>query len=284
MSLNTKTVLVQLNISHCTFQKLDKRVSGQTNESHGAAKDAGRYNKHLLHKDALRKIQGIVNDARTYHYANTLDWNEATGTRILPIKKIPTYTAHMRKLRQDFDDAIDTFLVGYPTYIEYARGRLGDMFDITDFPPADTVKARFRFEHRISPVPHQGDFRVDIPQQQLSDVQFDLERRLQTATVHATRDLWNRASTALDSLYSTLSNPGSRVYRSTIHDNLVTVVEQIKDMNFSEDMRLKGIAMKIEASLFQLDAEAIKKDPAIREIALGKVNAIIRELPQEVHA
>ena len=283
MSLNTKTVLVSLNISQCTFQKFDSRVSGQTNEQHGAAQDAGRYNKHLLHKDALKRIQGIVNEARNYHYANTLDWNEASGTRILPIKKIPTYTARMRKVRQDFNEAIDTFLVGYPTYIEYARKRLGDMFDITDFPPADSVRSRFRFEHRITPVPSQGDFRVDIPQQQLSELQSDLERRLQTATAHATSDLWHRASACLDSLHQTLSNPNSRVYNSTIHDNLVVLVDQIKEMNFNDDLKLMVLAKQIESSLFNLDAQGIKKDEAIRRIALNKTDAIIRQHPQ-LHA
>lgn len=284
MSLNTKTVLVSLNISQCTFQKFDKKVSTNTNTSHGAANDAGRFNKHLLHKDALKKIQGVINEARSYHYANTLDWNEASGTRILPIKKIPAYTARMRKVRQDFDEALQTFLVGYPTYIEYARTRLGNMFDITDFPPADVVRSRFRFEHRITPVPDHGDFRIDIPEQQLHEIQADLQQRLRAATKHATSDLWNRTSTALDSLHTTLSTPGSRIYRSTVHDNLVSLVDQINEMNFDDDVELMAIAKQIEANLFKLSPEAIKKDDAIRRIALAKTDAIIRQLPQATHA
>lgn len=279
MSLNTKTVLVSLNISQCTFQKFDKAVSRKTNNEHGATEDAGRFNKHLLHKDALKRIQGIINEARSYHYANTLDWNESSGTRILPIKKIPAYTARMRKTRQEFDEALDAFLVGYPTYVEYARKRLGDMFDITDFPDAYDVRRRFRFEHRITPVPSQGDFRVEIPHDQLKEIQDSLESRLQIATRHACRDLWNRTSTTLDSLHETLRNPNRRVYRSTVHDNLVALVDQIKEMNFDDDVRLMAVAKQIETNLFNLSAEGIKKDDAIRRIALQKTDAIIRQLP-----
>jgi len=281
MSLNTKTVLVSLNISQCAFQKFDKKVSGQTNESHGATQDAGRFNKHLLHKDALKTIQRLVNEARNYHYANTLDWNEASGTRILPIKKIPAYTARMRKIRQDFDTALENFIVGYPTYIEYARNRLGDMFDISDFPPEYAVRGKFRFEHRITPVPDQGDFRVDIPQQQLSELQSDLEGRLQLATTHATRDLWNRTSACLDSLHQTLSNPGSRVFRSTVHDNLVTVVDQIESMNFADDVKLMAIAQQIKGQLFNIDTAAVKENGTACRLALAKTDAIIRQLPHE---
>jgi hypothetical protein len=185
----------------------------------------------------------------------------------------------MRKVRQEFDEALESFLVGYPTYIEYARKRLGDMFDIADFPPADVVRSRFHFEHRISPVPHEGDFRVDIPQQQLHEIQADLHERLHTATKHATSDLWNRTSTTLSTLYETLRDPGRRVYRSTTHDNLVTLVEQIKEMNFDDNVELMAIAKQIEANLFNLSPEAIKSDEAIRRIALNKTDAIIRQLP-----
>jgi len=279
MSLNTKTVLVSLNISQCTFQKFDRAVSIQTNDTHGAADDAGRFNKHLLHKDALKKIQGVINEARSYHYANTLSWNEASGTRILPIKKIPDYTAKMRAVRQDFNEALETFLVGYPTYVEYARKRLGDMFDISDFPDAHDVKRRFQFEHRITPVPSEGDFRVDIPNDQLETIQNDLQARLAAATTHATNDLWNRTSAALSSLYETLGNPNSRIYRSTVHDNLCTLVEQIKEMNFDDDVKLMSIAKQIEANLMNLSPEGIRKDEAIRRIAMQKTDAIIRQLP-----
>jgi hypothetical protein len=278
MSLNTRTVLVTLNISQWAAQKFDRKVTSQTNADHGASTDAGRFNKHLLHKDALKAIQRTTNDARTYHYNNTLSWNEATGTRILPLKKIPAYTAHMRKARRDFDRTVESFVAGYPRYVELARDRLGDMFDITDFPETNDVKARFTFEHRISPVPSSDDFRIDYPADELDEIKADLEVRLSLATKHAMRELHTRSSDVLNILYSTLCDPSRRVYRTTIYDNLVILTEQIRDMNFEDDEKLTRIAKRIETDLFTLDAAAIKADDTIRFAAAEKVDHIIREL------
>jgi hypothetical protein len=278
MSLNTRTVLVTLNVSQWTARKFDRNVTAQTNNSHGATEDAGRFNKQLLHKDALNAVQRAVNNARTYHYNNTLDWREATGTRILPLKKIPNYTAFMRRARMDFDRAVEAFLVGYPNYVESARARLGDMFDITDFPEIDDVKKRFTFEHRISPVPTSDDFRIQYPADELDQIKADLTQRLDVATRHATADLYNRTSSVLDTLYQTLRDPNRRMYRTTLHDNIICLLEQIRDMNFDEDAKLTKIAGRIDADLSQLDADAIRKDDAIRRLTLGKVDSIIRDL------
>lgn len=279
MSLNTKTVLVSLNIAQWTAQKYDKAISDEVNENHGAAKDATRVNKHLLHKDALKSIQGVISNARTYHYANTLDWNEASGTRILPVKKIPAYTAYMRNQRQEFDESVEAFIRHYPTYIEYARKRLGDMFCMEDFLEAEDIKNRFRFEHRITPVPSEGDFRVDIPQDQLETIQHDLKARVRFAELHAQNDLWSRTTDVLGTLYDTLRNPGKRVYNSTVHDNIVILLEQIASMNFNDDAELNMIAALIERDLTHLSSTLIRKDDAIRSDALRKTDAIIRCLP-----
>jgi len=278
MSLNTRTVLVTLNISQWTGRKFDRNVTAQTNTAHGAKEDAGRFNKHLLHKDALRAIQRTINDARTYHYNNTLDWNEAAGTRILPLKKIPTYTTYMRKARQNFDRAVESFITGYPRYVEHARERLGDMFDVTDFPETHDVQNRFQFEHRITPVPTGDDFRIEYPADELEQLRTSLNERLSIATKHATRDLYHRADHTLSALYTTLCDPNRRIYRTTIHDNLVILVEQIRDMNFEDDEKLAKISKRIENSLFALDATAIKADETIRYGAAKKVDSIIREL------
>ena len=51
--LSRKAVLVSVNISQWTARKLDREVTDEVNASHGAQKDAGRYNKLLLEKEAL---------------------------------------------------------------------------------------------------------------------------------------------------------------------------------------------------------------------------------------
>ena len=278
MSLDTKTILVSLNCSQWAAQKFDKNVTIQTNNTHGAKSDAGRFNKHLINKQALKNIQTAVNEARTYHHNNTLDWSESTGTRILPLKKIPTYSAYMRQARREFDRSVESFLGAYPRYVENARERLGDMFDILDFPPVETIAEKFKFEHRFTPVPTSGDFRIDIPQADLMAIKTDLQSRLDHASVHATADLHQRASHTLGALYATLAVPSRRVFRTTVHENLVILTEQIRDMNFEEDAKLNQVSKYVSDNLLNISPEMLKDNDAFRQECLQKADTAVRML------
>ncbi|CAM5998721.1 unnamed protein product [Sphagnum balticum] len=51
-TLITRAMLASLRISSWSARKYDKRVTEETNRSHGADSDAGRYNKMLQPGDA----------------------------------------------------------------------------------------------------------------------------------------------------------------------------------------------------------------------------------------
>lgn len=276
--LATKTVLVSLNITQWTGQKFDKNATSKANEVQHAKQDAGRFNKHLIHKDALRDIRTITNEARTFHYANTLAWNENTGTRILPVRMITKYTDFMRKKRQEFDIAKEKFIRHYPVYVDYARNRLGDMFNITDFPQQSELQHRFGFSTSISPVPSSGDFRIDIPRDALEQIQADMDTKLVAAEKAAVDDLRKRTRSVLDALFDTLSNPNKRVYESTVRGNVQQLVDQLHALNFSDDEGLEELRSLIDQQIGNLDPVAIREDDLVRQEALNKTDAIMRKM------
>ncbi len=242
MALSNETVLVSLNIGFWAAQKFDKKVSAQTTEKNNAAEDAGRFNKHLLHKDALCSIQEIIGQARRYHARAALDWEESKGQRVLPSKKIMEYTETMRGYRQQFNTACETFFKHYPKYVAHAAERLGDMFNIEDFPPIEEVRTRYSFKTSISPIPTAGDFRVDIPNNQLKEIQADMQKRMDAAEKTATQDLWNRTHKVLNTLYEALSAPNGKLYETTINTNITDLLTQINALNFTDDPELTETA------------------------------------------
>jgi hypothetical protein len=69
--LSQKAVLASLSISQWAARKLDKRATEEIHARNHADPLAGRYNKLLIARESLQKVQHAANEARTFHYAMT---------------------------------------------------------------------------------------------------------------------------------------------------------------------------------------------------------------------
>jgi len=143
MSINEKAMLVYLNISFWTARKYDKRISQEIEDQYNAD-DAGRYNKILIAKEHLANIQKIISAARTFHYENTLPWND-NGGRLLPSANYFNYVKSIQGLKDDFQQEVNNFLRVYPDLKDEAKGRLNGMFDEEDYPEENLLEDKFAF-------------------------------------------------------------------------------------------------------------------------------------------
>ena len=99
--LQESAMLVTLTISQWTARKHDKSVSAEVDRNHGA-KDAGRYNKLLISKEALDSIAKIEGAARAYFYKVTHAWGD-NGERMLPAALFMDFAQTMQKYQSDLD-------------------------------------------------------------------------------------------------------------------------------------------------------------------------------------
>src|SRR5262245_15737705 len=140
--LSRKATLVAVAISQWTGRKLDKRITDEVNSSHGAAADAGRYNKLLLEKKRLAKINSVVSQARELHYRLTKPWADQGGLRILPNKLHKQFTDEFRKLKRDFEDAVDAFCVDYPDALEERKRVLNDLSNEDEYRTPNEIRSK----------------------------------------------------------------------------------------------------------------------------------------------
>lgn len=106
MRLSEKAMLVKLSISQWTARKYDRKVSHEVNSQYGANADAGRYNKVLIAQEAIKKITKVANEARTFHYYQTLSWSDE-GYRMLPAANFMDYSTKMREFRSKFETVVN---------------------------------------------------------------------------------------------------------------------------------------------------------------------------------
>ena len=82
MSINEKALLVKLSVSQWYNRAIDRKVTDEIAQKYEVTEQEDKYVKTLLPRVAVRNIQRAISDLRTFHYANTLPWQD-DSVRIL---------------------------------------------------------------------------------------------------------------------------------------------------------------------------------------------------------
>ena len=180
MKLSDKALLVQLSISQWTARKYDKKATEQVASANNAAVQSGRYNKSLLPmNDFLANVHQKSTLIRKKYYANTLPWG-IDGTQILPSANYLSFMTDFRKEKYEWQMVVNSFLSEYMRLKTHARVSLNTLYNEADYPLQDEVASKFNMDMSIMPVP-DGDFRVDVAEEELARITADVERRVVVA-------------------------------------------------------------------------------------------------------
>jgi len=273
--ITEKAMIASLCISSWCAQKHDKRVSKEVDEKYNG-KDAGRFNKLLASKEAMKDIQTAVSEARTFHMEQTLPWGER-GERLLPSKNYSHYSRQMRIYKEKFDDAVRAFVVNFHTTIFEARQTLGGLFDRADYPDSNEIREKFAFRSVISPVPVGEDFRVNLAREEVVAIQKDLQVRLEASHAAATQDVWKRLYDVVAHMVERLSDPEA-VFRDSMVGNIVKMAELLPRLNVNDDPQLEAMRRKVEQTLCGYTPEELRKNKQIRKQAATEAKDVLKTM------
>lgn len=271
--IQERAMLVQLKVSSWAGKKKDKKITRETNSFYGADQSAGYYNKCLVNKDAIKPIQQAVNEARKFHYENTLPWGDS-GERLLPSKNYLDYTSRMRELNAAFDREVEKFLQVYPTLIEDAEYKLNKMFNPADYPDVYQLRQRFSFTTEINPVPSGEDFRVNLAQAEQEDIRKQIEHQTRRAQARAMEDLWNRLYDVVSKMADRLSESDA-VFRDSLVGNVQSLVQLLPKLNVTEDPDLEKLTREVERRLCRYTPADLRKNEAAKTEAYHDASAIV---------
>ena len=268
--LITRAMLVNLSISSWSARKLDRKVTQEVNELHGASATAGRYNKSLMPDDAAsyQALQKHIASVRIdIHYAQTLPWSDI-GWRVLPIKNYQTYTDKLRAAMHTFDALRDEFISEYPTLRENARVKLNGMYQESDYPAS--IERRYSMAVEYAPVPSGTDFRVSLAQSEIDIIANRTEQRVKAAFQSAMTGpdgAVTRLYDALSKIQAKLSEPNG-IFRDTLIGNARELCDVLTRLNVTDDPRLEEFRRQTEL-LAMAEPETLRKNPDIRaQVAL----------------
>jgi hypothetical protein len=276
--LSSSAVLVNLSLSVWSGRKLDKRVSQEVDAAKSTKTRAGNYHKNLLagtdKLDAINKVAGAV---RTWHYTVTQPWSD-NGARILNAEQMFDYKARLVEFEREFVSKVHEFLNEYDNLVSAAAFSLGDLFDRDEYPTREEIEQKFGFGYTIEPLPQSGDFRVEIGDEGLRELQAQYEQAITNRVEQAMRDSWDRLHDVLSKMSERLESTedGKRkIFRDSLVENAHELCNLLKHFNVNQDVRLESMRMELSNLLSGVDAETLRESDELRDNTKRKVDALL---------
>ena len=280
MSITSSSVLTELNISVWTGQKLDRSATDKVTSDNHAVRDAGQFKKNLMAGTSARKeIADYAASCRLWHNMRTLPWADK-GARLLPTSLFLDYKDEANIRKAQFDRMVEDFMQAYPSLVQTAHNYLGTLFDPADYPSADEVRSKFGLRLVFSPVPEAGDFRLDLPKQDMEDMAKNYEGAFNDRLADAMRTPWEQLHKMLTAMSSKLTE-GDEETKKRWHDTFLSNAQDMCGMlthlNLTKDPKLEAARLALESTLVGVDMDDIKEDGDVRAEMKDKLDAILKQ-------
>ena len=279
-TLATNALLVELNIGNWTARKNDKSVSEEVDLQKGTKTRAGNYNKNLFAGvKELEDIQKFVGMVRNWHYRNTIPWLD-TGVRMLPMGQYIDYTAQMNTWASEFEGLKQAFLNKYDDLVTEMAFKLGSLFNRDEYPTRDQVDYKFYFRTNYFPLPQSGDFRVDIGNEMLAELQENYTKHLNEKVNEAMGDVWSRLHETLKHLSERLevgSTGEKKIFRDSLIENAQELCGLLSKLNVTNDPKLEEARKDLEQALFGVSAKDLRDSIMVRHDVHTRVTDIIKK-------
>ena len=280
--LSSSALIVNLSLSVWTGRKLDKRVSEEVDQQNSTKTRAGNYHKNLLAGSGkLTEITKVANATRSWLYGVTQPWGD-NGDRVLNMSYFLEFKDRLADYEGQFSKAVNEFLTDYDTLVSAAAFQLGDLFNREDYPLREVIEAKFGFRYNMIPLPQAGDFRVDIGEEGLKELQEQYEGVLKARVEGAMREAWDRLHDCMTRMSERLTDdtdsngdPKRKIFRDSLIENAVEVCGLLKAFNITNDTRMDEMRRQLEDAMRNVNADSLRDSDTLREMTKRKVDAIL---------
>jgi uncharacterized small protein (DUF1192 family) len=274
--LSDRALLVQLNISQWTARKLDKKATREVADANYASRDAGNYHKKLLPmSDSLANIHTMTGSIRQEFLTNTLPWG-LNNTHMLPTSNYLGFMTTFRKRKSEWEQVVSKFLYDYPSLQTTAQRFLGNLYNSEDYPDVRDLQHKFSMDLVVLPVP-TSDFRVQLADDELSNIHADIKRRVEESSGMAMKEAWQRLYDRVKHMVERLSkldDPKSRFHESTL-EHVTELCRILPRLNFTDDPHLEAMRHEVEGKLAGLSKDAVVNDPVFRQTKIDEAADIM---------
>jgi hypothetical protein len=257
---------------------LDKSATNEVISNSKAGSGSGAFRKNLLAGTSLRKdISDYAAASRLYNNNVTLPWADRGG-RMLPTSLFMDFKQNMNVRSAHFYTLRDRLVDNYDSLKHTAQIYMGTLYNESDYPSVDEVRDKFAFKLVFSPLPEAGDFRLDVPLQDLEEMKQQYESDFNGRLADAMRKPWGDLHTMLTTMSNKLSSAGDdekKRWHDTFVTNAQSMCSLLTNLNVTNDPQLEEARRALELTMLGADIEEIKEDSLVRAEMKSKIDNIL---------
>ena len=286
-TINDAALVVHLSISVPKLRKKDKRATMEVIRQKGAAKGMATVNKKLISSGVHEAIVQLEGQIRIYHRDETMPWGEL-GARLLANAKLLDYQTQMAVYEDEFANLTKRFLEVYPSEVSQVQIKLGDLFNNADYPSVHELERKFGLRVSFEPLPDpdhfSGDIRLDIPKQAQEELKEQYKNVMKDRYATGIKDIGQRLLEPLQNMserldYDDDGKPRNGHFKGTIVDNVVALVDLMRDCNLDNDPTIDEVTRDLRNALTGVTYDRLKNSDTLRRNTKAEVDRIIDNLP-----
>lgn len=293
MNLHEKNVIVRLSLGAFRATKKDRQATAEV--AHEKRAQASRISlvKKLLPEDVFAPVE--QHDRETYDLFNrvTMPWldggaDEADADQtVVPIGRLcrtsvfPELMGQMKERRRAREPLVEAGLREYSRLVadpDALRAALGTLYKPADYPEADRVRKRFRFDVKVFPVP-ADDWRLQMAEEEVEEVRQMAAAQQAEAARQAQTRLVTEITEPLRKVLTMLTKPeGERQIRTVTLDNLRDIAERITALNVTGDDRFERLRQDILMTVTAYSPDELRSHAGRRVRAARSAEGILGRL------
>jgi len=142
------------------------------------------------------------------------------------------------------------------------------------------VMGKFDFRLVFSPVPDAGDFRLDLPQQELDAMRAQYESHANERVEAAMKEQWGKLHDMVARMSEKLVEPedeDKRRWHDTFLTNAHEMCGMLTHLNITRDPTLEEARRGLERAIAGVEIDHLKEDSTVREDVKTKLDAMLKQ-------
>lgn len=285
---NKSSVIEEFSYRNCIIKFVasawngNKRDDDETRNTAERNKVEGKrlsVRKYLLASDELNEVISAIQSARNYLNSKSLPWQN-DGERIIPSTQVLDLRADMSDKIREIYTKVDALIVALPKLIENDRVKLGDLFDITEYPTADQLKSKFAA--KILVLPLSTNFIVQgIDSAHKKVIQKEIDEQIENAVKETKIFQLTELSESISHLAGRLNDyKGGRkgAFKGNSIQKIIDNAANIQNISIEEDDKMLQLSRDIKQDFSKLDADKLRENNEDRKSAVDMANKRLKEI------